>query len=68
MKTALIGLGPQGRRILSALAAIEGIDLVAVVDRRSDALGSVEIPASTLRLSHPDELWNSGALDLVSTR
>ena len=65
MKTALIGLGPQGRRILSALAVIEGIDLVAVVDRRSDALGAAEIPASTLRLGHPDQLWHSGALDLV---
>jgi predicted dehydrogenase len=65
MKTAVIGLGPQGRRILVALAALEGVDVVAVVDRRSEALAAPEIPAPALRLTRPAELWDIGAVDLV---
>jgi predicted dehydrogenase len=63
MKAALVGMGPHGRRVLQALAKLEGVELVGVVDRRQTALA--EVPEGVGR--HPDlaSLFDAGTADLV---
>lgn len=62
---AIIGLGPQGRRLLRALGRMERVRVVAAVDRRPTALAAAELPATARRLSSAEELWQGGGAQLV---
>ncbi len=65
MKAAVIGLGPHGRRIVDCIVQSERLELAAVVDQRSDALGYEKLPEKTARLASADELWQRGDVDVV---
>ena len=65
MKAAVVGLGPQGLRIVKALRACPGMEISAVVDSRPQAFENPEIPASAKRFDAASKLWDSGAANLV---
>jgi predicted dehydrogenase len=65
LKAAVIGLGPQGKRIVGALGGIRGVELAAVVDARKDALAWPELPSSVARFEDAARLWSSPSIDLV---
>ena len=65
MKSAVIGLGPHGRRIVNVLCDFPGLELAAVVDRSESALSAVELPASVARFRSDEELWARGDVPLV---
>jgi predicted dehydrogenase len=53
---AVIGLGPQGKRVLAALAEV-GVTTVAGVDQNEQALADAPLPPGAARLRSVDELW-----------
>ncbi len=62
----MLGLGPQGRRVLGVLAKMNGVAVVAAVDRSPKALAAAaELPACARRFSTPEDLWESGGAELV---
>lgn len=65
MKTALIGLGPHGRRVLDVVLAMPTLTLTAVVERTRTALDSLEIPEGIQRCESLDELAAHQRVDLV---
>lgn len=58
MKTIIIGLGPHGQRVLSAVMASDKLKLIGVVDLSSEVLVSLNVPTE---LKHSD-------LDLVLSK
>ena len=65
MDAAVIGLGPHGKRILAAMAAIEELQLAAIVDRDEGALAAVEVPDTVRRYADAEDLWAAGGTDVV---
>jgi predicted dehydrogenase len=65
LRAAVIGLGPHGRRVVGALRQLEAVELVAVVDRRQEALQDEAVPSSAARYSSVDELWQQRNIDLA---
>ena len=65
LKAAVIGAGPHGLRIVGVLAEMAAVDLVAVVDRRAEALAQAALPAGVARLESSEELFARGDIDLV---
>jgi predicted dehydrogenase len=65
MKAAVIGLGPQGKRIVSALKGVSDVELVAVADGRAEALGWPELPGTVFRAQDAAALWDGRGIDLV---
>ena len=65
MKAALIGLGPHGKRVMDAIAKLDGIELSAVVDQRAEALQAAEIPPNAKCYLSANELWADQQVDLV---
>ena len=51
IRAAVIGLGPHGRRVVSAIREIEALELVAVVDRREEVLQDGSFPLSAARFA-----------------
>ncbi|HTU27231.1 MAG TPA: Gfo/Idh/MocA family oxidoreductase [Pirellulales bacterium] len=65
LKAAVFGAGPHGQRIVSVLAEMPEIELVAVVDHHAKALAAGSIPAGVARLESGDALMAGGGADLV---
>ena len=65
MKAAVLGAGPHGRRILTALGRREDVDVLAVVDRRPEALEHADIAGDVRRYGTSGELWERSPVDLV---
>ncbi len=65
MNAAVIGLGPQGLRIIKALQAIPGMEIKAVVDSRPQALDHSDIPLTARRHQTATSLWQDARIDLV---
>jgi myo-inositol 2-dehydrogenase / D-chiro-inositol 1-dehydrogenase len=65
LKAAVIGIGPQGRRIVNVLGDLPGVELAAVVDRSQKALAAVKLPADTARYTSDEQLWSRGDVSLV---
>jgi predicted dehydrogenase len=64
-RVAIIGLGPHGLRIADVLAGMPGVELTAVVDKRTEQL---ELPATRHalnRLQSADELFAHHDVDVV---
>ena len=64
LKAAVIGAGPHGLRIVGVLAEMARVELVAVVDRRAEALAA-PLPEGVARLQSSEELFARGDIDLV---
>ncbi len=65
MRAALIGFGPHGRRLLSALGETPAVQLVAVADRRAEAFAQSPLPAEIERFESSSTLFEKIAPDLV---
>lgn len=55
MKAAVIGCGPHGRRVVDALVAL-GHQVVALCDRRAEALEAVSCPGAA-RVTDAEAVW-----------
>ncbi|MBI5625545.1 MAG: Gfo/Idh/MocA family oxidoreductase [Elusimicrobia bacterium] len=56
LKTAIVGMGPQGRRMLKAVQRLPAFALVGVADTRPDCLEKLELPAGCSRSPSAEEL------------
>ena len=65
LKAAVIGAGPHGLRIVGVLQELPGVELVAAVDRRAEALAAAPLPEGVARLESSDDLLARGDVDLV---
>ena len=65
LKAAVVGAGPHGLRIVGVLQELPGVELVAAVDRRAEALAAAPLPEGVARLQSSDDLLARGDLDLV---
>src|SRR5687768_9172493 len=61
MKTAIVGLGPHGKRLLQVILAMPDLNLVGVVDRNAKAFENIELTNTKTYFSleelysaHPD--------------
>lgn len=65
MRAAIIGFGPQGKRVIRAMRALPAVELVAVADIRADVLASTDLPEDVLRTEDPEECWTQAKADLL---
>jgi predicted dehydrogenase len=65
MKVAVLGLGAMGRRHLTAVAGVTGLELVAIADLRRDALDAADAPSGIRRSTDPFELLRAVRPDLA---
>lgn len=65
MRSAVIGLGPHGQRILTVLKDIPTLEIAAVVDQQPEALAKLDLADTVKRYQSADELWSNGGTDLV---
>ncbi|MAG92449.1 MAG: hypothetical protein CMJ48_01680 [Planctomycetaceae bacterium] len=65
MRVGVIGLGPQGRRVVRVLSEMPQLELAAVVDRDEEALSTLALPASATRHRCAEEFWERGGCDLI---
>jgi predicted dehydrogenase len=64
IKAAVVGAGQHGRRVLQALGD-EGVEVVAVVDSRQEALDLATTSSACRKLQDATLLWTEAQLDLV---
>lgn len=57
IKTAVIGLGPHGKRFLQCIAANPALTLTAVVDRDKEKLQALQVDPAVQRLNDLAALW-----------
>lgn len=58
LKTAVIGLGPHGKRLVECVLKNRRTELAAVVDRDMNKLDFEKLPAGTNRIADVSQLWN----------
>jgi predicted dehydrogenase len=65
MKAAIIGMGPMGKRHVTALGHVPGLELVAVADRRTEALRSTDLSPKVRRFDDAIQLLDEVRPELV---
>jgi predicted dehydrogenase len=65
VRCAVIGAGPHGRRIITALMQMPGASVCAVVDHSKDALRASPVALTARHVTDVEEVWNKDAIDLV---
>lgn len=65
MKTAIIGIGPHGKRLIEVVERINELDLVGIVDKNLDVLNSFERLSENKKFTSTAELYDSIKIDVL---
>jgi predicted dehydrogenase len=65
LKTAIIGLGPHGLRLVTCVQELPDFELVAVVDNNNSAISKLPSDIPVKKYSNLDNLFNIHKLDVI---
>jgi predicted dehydrogenase len=64
VKTAIVGLGPQGKRVVDVVKKLEGLELAAVIDLRQESLDALDAGPEVVRSKSSEAVFVEQGIEL----